>query len=152
MRQHFATRRFLLRGEAVRESILNLVRNLPCDPARPLEIIVREEIKGRRLDANARMWAGPLKDIASQAWVDGRQFSAEVWHEWAKREFLPEEFDPERCREGYQKWDYDPSGERVLVGSTTMLTVKGFAEHLMMLEAAGASFGVLFSASPNKRE
>lgn len=151
MRARFAERKLYLRNETVRNTLLALVRNLPLDDMEPLEIVVREQIKGRKPDANARMWAGPLKDIAEQAFIEGRQFSAEVWHEWAKREFLPEEFDPVLCREGYKKWDFDPSGERILVGSTTMLTVKGFADHITMLEAAGASFGVLFTASPNER-
>lgn len=151
MRAKFTTRTLLLRNESVRNNLLSLVRNLPLDDAYPLEVVIREQIKGRKPDANARMWAGPLKDIAEQAWIDGRQFSAEVWHEWAKREFLPEEFDPELCRENYRKWDFDPSGERVLVGSTTMLTSKGFSDHMTMLEAAGASFGVMFTASPNER-
>jgi hypothetical protein len=151
MRAKFAERKLYLRNETVRSTLMALVRNLPLDEVEPLEIVVREQIKGRRLDANSRMWAGPLRDMAQQAWIDGRQFSAEVWHEWAKREFLPEEFDPMLCRENYRKWDFDPSGERVLVGSTTMLTAKGFADHMTMLEAAGASFGVLFTASPNER-
>jgi hypothetical protein len=151
VRAKFVTRNLFLRNETVRSTLLALVRNLPLDDMYPLEVVVREQIKGRKPDANARMWSGPLKDIAGQAFIEGRQFSAEVWHEWAKREFLPEEFDPELCREGYKKWDFDPSGERVLVGSTTMLTSKGFSEHMTMLEAAGASFGVLFTASPNER-
>ncbi len=96
------------------------------------------------------MWAGPLRDIAEQAWIEGRQHSAEVWHEYFKRELLPEEFDPERCKENYAKWAYDPGGERVLIGSTTQLTVKGFAEYLTAIEAFGAALGVMFSASPNE--
>lgn len=150
MRSKYATRQFLLRDDRVRGNLLNVVRNLPLDSAFPLEVVIREQIKGRRPDANARMWAGPLRDIAEQAWIEGRQHSAEVWHAYFKRELLPEEFDHERCKEGYVKWTYDPGGERVLVGSSTQLTVKGFAEYLTAIEAFGASLGVMFSASPNE--
>lgn len=151
MRAKFNTRNLFLRNEQVRNNLLALIRNLPLDEFEPLEIVVREQIKGRRLDANARMWAGPLRDIAAQAWVEGHQHSAEVWHEFFKRELLPEEFDPGMCREGYQKWSIDPGGNRVLIGSTTQLTIKGFAEYMTAMEAFGASLGVHFTASPNER-
>lgn len=151
MRQPIKPRPFLLRDERVRETLIAAIRNLPLDQVQPLEVVIREQIKGRRPDANARMWAGPLKDIADQAWIEGRQHSAEVWAAYFKRELLPEEFDPAMCKEGYEKWAYDPGGERILIGSTTQLTVKGFAEYVTAIEAFGASLGVLFTASPNER-
>lgn len=150
-RQKFLERRISLRNETVRKNALALISNLPVSDSRPLQMIIREEAKGRTLDANARMWVGPLTDIAVQAWVSGKQFSPEVWHEHFKREYLPEEFDPELTKDGYQKWDYTPKGERVLVGSTTQLTKRGFAEYLQKVEAFGGSLGVLFSA-PKQRE
>jgi hypothetical protein len=150
MRAKYATRPFLVSSEQVRETLLNAIRNLPIDADKPLQVVIREEVKVRRLDANARMWAGPLKDIAEQAWIEGKQHSAEVWHHFFKREFLPEEFDEALCKEGYVKYEYDPSSERVLVGSSTQLTVKGFAEYMTAIEAFGANLGVQFSASPNE--
>lgn len=152
MRQRFTTRTLLLRNEQVRNNLLSIVRNLPLDDAFPLEVVIREQIKGRKLDQQALYWAGPLKDIAEQAWLDGRQFSAEVWHQYFRRELLPEEYDQERCREGYVKWQIDPAGERIMVGSTTQLTVKGFSEYLEAVFAFGASLGVQFHANPNERE
>jgi hypothetical protein len=148
-RQKFEQRKILLRAELQRQGAIALINNLPLDADKPLEIVVREEVKGRKLDQNALMWVGPLADIAEQAWVEGRQFSAEVWHEHFKRAYLPEEIDPELCKEGYRKWDYTPAGERVLVGSTTDLTVKGFAQYLTQVEADGANMGVQFHVNPN---
>lgn len=150
MRNRFATRMFLVSSELVRDNLLAAVRNMPIDAKKPLQVLIREEVKVRRLDANARMWAGPLNDIASQTWIEGRQHSAIVWHEFFKRELLPEEFDADLCKEGYVKYEYDPGGERVLVGSSTQLTVKGFAEYMTAIEAFGANLGVQFSASPNE--
>jgi len=103
-------------------------------------------VKARKPDQNALMWVGPLKDIAEQAWVNGRQFSDEVWHHHFKTLYLPEVFDAELCKEGYRKWDWSPSGAKVLVGSTTELTVRGFAQYLEQVYAEGAGMGVEFQA------
>jgi hypothetical protein len=150
-RDKFEQRRILLRTRDQVDRVLALVQNLPLDRDKPLEVLIREEVRGRKLDQNALMWVGPLADIAAQAWVDGRQFSAEVWHEFAKKEFLPEEFDAELCKdENYRKWDFDPAGDRVLVGSTTQLTVKGFSMYLEQLHAFGGSLGVQFHEVPQR--
>ena len=152
-RQKFQTRKFLLRGESQRDALIALAQNLPLDPEKPLEALIREEVKPRKPDQNSAMWAGPLRDIAEQAWVAGQTYSAEVWHEHFKRQYLPEDDDPDLAvlaKEGYRKWDYLPTGERVLVGSTTQLTVKGFAIYLTKVEADGASMGVIYHPSPNE--
>lgn len=143
-RDRFQTRTIRLVGRQQLDTALALIPRLPIDSAKPLEIVIREEVKPRKPDQNALMWVGPLADIASQAYVDGRTFSAEVWHEHFKRQYLPEEFDAELCKDGYRKWDEAPSGERVLIGSTTQLTIKGFARYLEQVIADGASMGVQF--------
>lgn len=145
-RPPFEQRKLLLRGPEQVERAIALLRNVPLDSIKPLELLIREEPKARKLDQNALMWVGPLKDLETQAWLEGRQFSADVWHTFCKRNFLPEEFDATLCKEGYQKWDVDPAGERVLIGSTTQLTVKGMSDHLEQLFALGGSLGVEFSA------
>lgn len=150
-RAKFEQRRILLRGHEQVERAIALLSNVPLDPDKPLELIVREEVKPRKPDQNALMWAGPLKDISEQAWFDGRKFSPEIWHEYFKRQFLPDEFDPELCLEGYIKWDCDPSGERVMVGSTKMLTVKGMAQHIEQIHAFGGSLGVEFHEAKDRR-
>lgn len=149
-REKYITRKILLGAERQRDTLLALVQHLPIDPIRPLEIVVREEVKARKMDQNALMWVGPLADMAEQAWIENRKFSAEVWHEFLKKEFLPEEFDPELCKEGYAKWDFDPAGDRVMVGSTTQLTIKGFSQYLEQVFAFGANLGVQFHANPNE--
>jgi len=143
------TRTIRLVGEAQRETAINALRHLPVNSDRPLEIVIREEKKVRGLDQNALMWAGPLKDIAEQAWVNGRQYSAAVWHEAMKRFYLPEETDAEyerMVKDGYKKWECLPTtGEPVLVGSTTQLTKYGFSVYLQQVESHGAELGVLFT-------
>lgn len=139
-------RPFRLVSEEVRERIISAVRHLPIDTLRPIEVVFQEEQTKRKLDQNAMMFAGPLRDIAEQAYLDGRQFSVEVWHEYFKRQLLPESYDPELCMEHYAKWSVDPAGDRVLVGSTTQLTVRGMAQYIEAIQAFGASLGVEFRA------
>lgn len=148
-RPPLAERKFRLINAQVRETLLNAVRNLPVDELRPIEIVFREERPKRGDSQNALYWA-LLNDIADQAWIDGRQYSADVLHEYMKRELLPEDEpapDPLDVRDGYRKWRFDPAGERVLVGSTTMLTVRGFAGLITAVEAFGAALGVQFKAT-----
>lgn len=155
-RQPFTERKIVLLGDLQLTTALALLPNLPLDANYPLEVVVRERQKARGLDANARMWVGPLKDIAEQAWVSGRQFSAMIWHEHFKEQFLPDDGAPEALPEhghvkyGYRKWDFKLDGTRILVGSTTELTKRGFALYMTELEAFGANLGVQFSASPNE--
>ena len=145
------TRKIRLVGEPQRERAIAMLRTLPIDAEHPLEVLAREEVKARKPDQNALMWAGPLKDISEQAYVGGRTYSEEIWHHKFKEDFLPEEYDPELCKdERYQKWDFTPDGDRILVGSTTDLTVKGFAQYLEQVIAFGAGLGVQFHANPKE--
>ena len=145
-RQKYPTRKILLRAPQQVEVAISAIRNAPLDPVKPLELLIREEVKARKPDQNSLYWAGPLREIAEQGYVAGRTYTAEVWHEHFKREFLPESYDPELCkREDYRKWDYTPGGERILVGSTTDLTVRGFSLYLTQVEAyAATELGVVF--------
>ena len=155
MAAQFQTRTIRLVGAQQCDTAIAAIQNAPRE-IYALEVIIREAKKVRGLDANARMWVGPLADIAAQAWMNRRQYSAEVWHEYAKREFLPDTDHPDLDRLvkdpfTWAKWDFAPNGDRICVGSTTKLTPYGMSQHMMQLEAFGASLGVLFSASPAER-
>ena len=154
-RDPYPQKKVRLVGEIQRENAIKVLQNAPLDTAKPLEFILREEVKPRNQDQNSLMWSCQLKCISEQAYVNGRTYSAEVWHEHAKEMFLPETFkSPEHqaeiVKEGYRKYDTSPSGKRILVGSTTELTVKGFAIYLQQVEAFGANLGVIYSANPNE--
>ena len=153
MRPTFITRTIRLVGDVQRQTAIAALTHAPIDPERPLEVLIREEKKTRKEDQNAAYWAGPLRDIAEQAWVDGQQYKADVWHEYFKEMFLPEDDDEELAilaKDGYRKWDFDPKGRRRLVGSTTQLTVKGMARYTKQIEAEGASLGVVFHVAPRR--
>ena len=144
MRQKYPTRRFLIRSEVQKKAVCQAVGHLPEDAEKPIEVVIREQQNRRKTDQNALMWAGALRDISEQVYTDGRTYDSETWHEFFKRKFLPEEFDDELTKEGYEKWAYLPDGDRVLKGSTTQLTVKGFAWYLEQIYAFGAEYGVMF--------
>ena len=89
--------------------------------------------------------------------MQGRTYSDVIWHEMFKEKFLPDETTfqtpeqrAEMVKEKYRKYDTRPDGKRVLVGSTTELTIKGFAIYLQQVEAFCANLGVIYSANPNE--
>jgi len=141
----------LLKSKVQVEYAKTKLDSLPVDMDHPIEVVIREQIKKRKLSLNDAMWAGPLKDIEEQAWHDERQFAAKVWHEHFKELFLPDElsdgFDPSHVLEGYRKWRVDPwKGSRVLEGSTTQLTDAGMRIYLLQMEAyAATNYGVTFT-------
>lgn len=80
---------------------------------------------------NRRYWGqGVLAQVATQAVVNGKQFSAETWHEMFKRMFIGV--------------DELPNGE--LIGkSSTKLTTAEFSEFCTKVEAyAATELGVTF--------
>lgn len=80
---------------------------------------------------NRRYWGqGVLAQVAAQAVVNGKQFSAETWHEMFKRMFIGV--------------DELPNGE--LIGkSSTKLTTAEFSEFCTKVEAyAATELGVTF--------
>jgi NinB protein len=109
-----------------------------------IEIVAREPVKVRRLDANGLYWLR-LGEIADQAWLNGRQFTADIWHEHCKREVMP---DTITTKDGVErsKWTEMPVGLPTVI-STTQLERKCFSEYISMVEAFGASLGVRFSAN-----
>ena len=140
-RTHFATRKYLLRGPDQVRALVALIPNLPVDPDRPLEIIVREEAKERKLTKNALYWV-LLSELAEQAWLHGRQYSKDVWHEFCKKELMPNMITA-KDGETRSKWLDSPSGSPVVI-STTMLEDKCFSEYITAVEAFGGGLGVRF--------
>ena len=98
---------------------------------RDVEVIVRErKIKRsieqnkskRSIEQNKRYWA-LLGEVEATVWVDGRQFSDEVWHEQFRRWFIG------------QDEVVMPDGERVIRGiSTTTLSVGEMTDYMTRIE------------------
>lgn len=103
---------------------------------RSVLIIVTSEDAKRNTAQNARLWGYVYRHIAEQAWVNGAQFKADVWHEHFAREFGA-------CEDVTL-----PTGEVVVRRkSSADMSVADFAEFMTRIEACAASeLGVVFSA------
>lgn len=143
-------RTIILINPAVQSNCIMVIRNLPTDGS--MEVAIRPRRKARSNSQNALFWAARLRDISEQAWVAGKQYSAEIWHEYFKKTSLPEGDEPNIAElvkdpSTYRKWDWLPDGSVNLVGSTTQLTTKGMTQYMTAVEAHCATeLGVQFSA------
>lgn len=130
-------REFVLRGPETWRSLVALVKGnaKACnDRGRPLRVIVTEEEERRKLVQNRYYWGGIITRISETAWVDGKQFSKDAWHEMYGRMF------------GVCEDVTLPDGEIVTRRlSTSDMGVGQFAEYCEQVKAhAAAEFGVEF--------
>lgn len=88
-----------------------------------LEVTVSIHKTKRNIEQNKLLHA-MLSEIASQAWVNGKQYNAEIWKDFFKREFL-----------GVVEL---PNGQ-VMAVSTSKLKVKAFAEFVQKVEVYAVS-------------
>jgi hypothetical protein len=104
------------------------------DRGHTLRVIVTEDEKKRNSEQNRRYWGYILKTISDQAWVNGRQFDKDVWHEWFARKF------------GVCEDITLPNGEIIVRRkSTTDMTIGEFSEYMNLVESDAAhDFGVIF--------
>jgi hypothetical protein len=141
MNQPFETRRIILAAEEQRARAIALLANVPLG----LEVLIRKPVKVRGLDQNGYYFMR-IGEIAEQAWIDGKQFSKDAWHEYAKKNILPEEVTT-KDGEVRSKWEQTPDGGMSVI-STTRLERGCFADYTTAVEAFGASLGVMFSVNP----
>ena len=148
MRDKFMPRTVYLKTGVQQQHLISLIANLPLDEENPLQVDVHDMVVGRGLDAN-RYYQKRIGEIAEQAWIDGKQFAHEVWHDYAKRVWMPEEIT---TKDGTvrSKWTEAPDGKLTVI-STTLLERKCFAEYTTKVESEGAALGVQFSANPRER-
>lgn len=107
-----------------------------AEQGQPLEVRV-SVWKPKATDAQrAIIWI--INDqIAEQAWVGGRRYDAECWHEQAKRELLPDV-----TSRGVEKWRILSNGERLLHMSTENLNRAEKSAYIDALLAFAADLGV----------
>jgi len=129
-----------------RDRAINLIRNLPIDGT--YEVIMQPKSEVRGLDQNG-LYFKRLTEIAEQAFFNGKKFGKDVWHDYAKKEIMP---DPVTLKDGriVSKWIESPSGDPTVI-STSLLHKKCFGQYITALEAFGAGLGVMFSINPNER-
>jgi len=130
-------REFTLTSNGVWNALKELVKANAAafaSKGEPLRVIVTSEERKRNSRANRFYWGAVLRNIAEQAWVNGQQFSAEVWHEHYARKF------------GVCEDVTLPSGEVIVRRkSTTDMSEKEFSEYTTRVQADAASnLGVEF--------
>ena len=103
----------------------------------PLAVKVYEYAAKASDEQRSLIWV-ILGQVADQAWVGGRQFDAETWHEHAKRLLLPDE-----TAKGKKKWRILPDGTRALAMGTEDLDRKEKTVYIDSLLAwAAAELGI----------
>jgi hypothetical protein len=130
-------REFQLRHTQAWSSLVAFVKanaRAMADAGTPLRLIVTTSETKRNAEQNKRYWGFVLKTIAATAWVDGRQFSADVWHEYFARKF------------GICEDVTLPGGEVISRRrSTTEMSVSEFGTYMNEVEAhAMSQLGVTF--------
>lgn len=105
-----------------------------ADRGEPLRVIVTADERKRNVQQNRLYWGAVLKQVSEQAWVNGRQFDKDTWHEFYARKF------------GVCDEITLPDGEIVIKRkSTSDMTVAEFSQYINQVQAdASAELGVEF--------
>jgi hypothetical protein len=133
-------RSFILRDSKVEDALHAFIRmnaKSMYESKHPMEVVCRE-FKPKASDPQRALIWIINEQIAQQAWIGGRQFDAETWHEHCKREMLPDE-----CASGVKKWRVTPTGDRELNMSTEHLDREEKTAYIDALLAYAASLGVI---------
>ncbi|MDN8081184.1 recombination protein NinB [Burkholderia multivorans] len=130
-------REFTLKNGNVWSMLVAFVRaNAPAFASKgePLRVIVTAEERQRNAQQNRFYWGAVLKQIAEQAWVEGRRFDKDAWHEYFARKYGV-------CDELVL-----PDGEIITRRkSTTQMSVGEFSTYLNQIQAyAAGELGVEF--------
>jgi hypothetical protein len=124
-------RTFVLREETHAQALWTFLKkkwNAMAQAGKPLAVTVSEHKAKRSAEQNKLYWSR-LNQIAEQAWIDGKQFSAEAWHEFYRAKYIGMEETPD--------------GRRIGI-STTSLSVAEFSDYLERITAhAVTEFGII---------
>lgn len=98
-----------------------------------LEVCIRPYNSKRSIEQNRRLWSIYGK-LADEAWVNGRRYSAETWHEYCKGMFL-----------GYELKAMPDGTELKTPISTTTLNTAEMTDYQNRLQAwAAGNFGLIW--------
>lgn len=115
-------REFMLRGPSQWQAFKAFVganAKAAADIGKPLRLIVTVDEAKRNVQQNRFYWGAVITPIAEQAWVDGRQFDKDTWHEYFGRLY------------GVCEDVTLPDGEVIVRRkSTTAMTIAEFSEYL----------------------
>jgi hypothetical protein len=130
-------REFTLKNGGVWNAVVAFIKaNAPifADKGEPLRLIVTAEERQRNQQQNRFYFGAVLKQVSEQAWVDGKQYDKDTWHEYFARKY------------GILDELTLPDGEIITRRkSTTQMSVGEFSEYLDAVQSyAGGTLGVTF--------
>lgn len=111
-------RTFVLRDEVNCRQLYAFLRSnwlAMAQAGKPLAVLIAEHKAKRSGQQNRFYWGATLRTIAENAWVDGKRFSENAWHEYLAGQFI-----------GYEDM---PGGGKTPI-STTTLSVDEFSVYL----------------------
>lgn len=98
-----------------------------------LEVCIRPYNSKRSIEQNRRLWK-IYGELADKAWVNGRRYSAETWHEYCKGYFL-----------GFELKAMPDGSELKTPISTTTLNTAEMTDYQSRLQAwAAGNFGLIW--------
>jgi len=130
-------REFTLKSPGIWPTVLAFIKANAAafaEKGQPLRIVVTAEERRRTSEANRYYWGVVLRDIADQAWVQGRQFDKDTWHAYFADVH------------GVKVEITLPDGRiHMTRKSTSEMSVGEFSEYLARVQADAANeFGVTF--------
>ncbi|CAG2152626.1 hypothetical protein LMG19282_04237 [Cupriavidus campinensis] len=130
-------REFVLKSPGIWPTVLAFIKanaTACAEKGTPIRLIVTADERRRTNESNRYYWGVVLRDIAEQAWVDGRQYDKDTWHEYFADLY------------GVKTEKQLPDGRLLLVRkSTSDYSVGEFSDYLTLVQAHAANdFGVSF--------
>jgi hypothetical protein len=139
----FEKRKYVLRTPVQLSATINYIQNLPLNEEKPLEVVIQQHTKQRSLDQNSLYWKR-VTEIAEQAWIEGRQYSKEAWHQYFVSEIMPTKITDKKGKERL-KFENVPMCTKVAYVSTSNLSKESFGEFIEAITAFGSGIGVIFN-------
>lgn len=91
-----------------------------------LQLVITPVKSARTIEQNKRLWK-IYNELSMGVWVDGKQFGADVWHEYFKRRFL-----------GCDDLILPDGTQSTITHSTTKLNTQEMAEYQNQIQAWAA--------------
>ena len=128
---------FSLRNPQIWSSVVSFIKanaQVFSERGEPLRLIITADEKKRNVQQNKFYWSLILKQISESAWVNGKQFNKDVWHEHFARKF------------GGNEEMILPDGEIIIKRkSTSEMSVGEFSEYIINVQASATNdLGVEF--------
>ena len=143
--------KYTLHNEQVKQNCIKAIHAVDVSVSPVMEVSIKKFVKQRTTAQNSLQWVGMLADFSLQGVMRGRKYDCDIWHEFLKMSFLPEQEEEGITLEGYVKWRELPDGTLQCIGSTKGLTTIGIGQYWDRCYEFGArELEIRFTASPKQ--